>query len=89
MLDQDTLEARVESRGARRVDAVADAARQQLRASTCPSVRNVRCEHHEGVLVLRGRVSSYYHKQMAQEAVRRLRGVEEICNVVEVVLPVS
>jgi len=34
--------------------------------------------------VLRGVVSSYYQKQMAQEAVRRLQGVEGIENHLEV-----
>lgn len=48
-------------------------------------VRSIRCEHSEGVIVLRGRVSSYYHKQLVQEAVRGLQGVEKILNHVEVV----
>ncbi len=47
----------------------------------------VRCEASEaseGEIVLRGVVNSYYQKQMAQEAVRRIDGVERINNLVEV-----
>jgi osmotically-inducible protein OsmY len=46
--------------------------------------RQVFCENHEGVLVLRGRVSSFYEKQLAQEAVRKLDGVDQIVNQIEV-----
>jgi osmotically-inducible protein OsmY len=46
--------------------------------------RKVRFEAHEGRVVLRGTVSSYYQKQMAQEVVRRLQGVERIENELEV-----
>jgi osmotically-inducible protein OsmY len=42
--------------------------------------RNLRFETHEGKVVLRGTVSSYYQKQMAQEALRRLKGVDCIEN---------
>jgi len=38
-------------------------------------------------LVLRGQVSSWYQKQLAQEAVRHLPGVEAIINVVDVFAP--
>ena len=37
--------------------------------------------------MLRGQVSSYYQKQMAQEVVRHLPGVEVIVNGVDVVSP--
>jgi osmotically-inducible protein OsmY len=46
--------------------------------------RNLRFEANEGNVVLRGTVRSYYHKQMAQEALRRLEGVERIENHLEV-----
>jgi hypothetical protein len=39
----------------------------------------------EGVAVLRGRVPSYYLKQLAQESVRRLDGTCVIVNELEVV----
>ena len=43
-----------------------------------------RFEAHDGKVVLRGVVKSYYHKQMAQEVLRRADGVEEIENHLEV-----
>jgi osmotically-inducible protein OsmY len=46
--------------------------------------RNLRFETSEGRVVLRGTVSSYYQKQMAQEALRRLQGVDHIENHLEV-----
>lgn len=42
--------------------------------------------HHSnsGVVVLSGTVDSYFQKQMAQEAVRHLDGVQQIDNQLEV-----
>jgi len=48
------------------------------------SRRNLRFETAEGRVVLRGVVPSYYQKQMAQEALRRLDGVHQIENLLEV-----
>jgi osmotically-inducible protein OsmY len=38
-----------------------------------------------GGLVLRGRLPNFHHKQLAQETVRRLAGVRQIINKIEVV----
>jgi len=46
--------------------------------------RNLRFESSEGRVTLRGVVGSYFQKQMAQEAVRRVEGVDEIANELEV-----
>ena len=46
--------------------------------------RRLRFETHEGRVVLRGVVSSYYQKQMAQEALRKVDGVGQIENHLEV-----
>lgn len=46
--------------------------------------RRVHFETQQGRVVLRGTVSSYYQKQLAQEAVRRLQGVDSIENQLEV-----
>jgi osmotically-inducible protein OsmY len=46
--------------------------------------RNLRFETHEGRLVLRGVVNSYYQKQMAQEVLRRVQGIDHIENHLEV-----
>jgi len=42
--------------------------------------RKLEFETTSGVVVLRGTVTSFYQKQMAQEAVRRVDGVEMIDN---------
>lgn len=46
--------------------------------------RKVRIEAAEGRVVLSGRVTSFFQKQMAQEALRRVEGVREIENQLEV-----
>ena len=42
--------------------------------------RWVKCHVADGCLYLSGRLNSWYLKQMAQEAVRDLEGVDEIVN---------
>ena len=66
---------------------LAAAARARVASSTYRGVRSVSCECHNGVLVLRGWVSSFHQKQMAQEAVRNLPGIREVVNFVQVVQP--
>ena len=56
----------------------------RLRCSAYRDIRGVTCEFHEGVLTLRGRVPSYYMKQIAQSLVLGMEGVEEINNRLEV-----
>ena len=46
--------------------------------------RKLRFESQEGRVVLRGTVNSYYQKQMAQETLLRLEGVDQIENHLEV-----
>jgi osmotically-inducible protein OsmY len=46
--------------------------------------RNLRFEASDGRVTLHGTVHSYYQKQMAQEALRRLEGVQTIDNQIEV-----
>jgi osmotically-inducible protein OsmY len=57
------------------------------RLQHCPylELRNVFCSFHEGVLTLRGRVSSFYMKQLAQTLVGGLAGVMELNNQLEVI----
>jgi hypothetical protein len=64
---------------------ICDLARERLDLVNYPELRGLQIEDHEGCLVLRGRVSSYYLKQLAQESIRSISGVAEIRNVVEVV----
>jgi osmotically-inducible protein OsmY len=42
------------------------------------------CHQEGGTVILQGRVRSYYQKQMAQEALRNLEGVEKIINDLQV-----
>jgi osmotically-inducible protein OsmY len=55
-----------------------------LQQSPYLSNRKLRFETQQGRVVLRGIVASYYQKQMAQEALRRLEGVHQIENHLEV-----
>jgi osmotically-inducible protein OsmY len=47
--------------------------------------RNIRIELREGDVVLSGVLSSYFHKQMAQESVLSVRGVRRVHNEIRVV----
>jgi osmotically-inducible protein OsmY len=49
-----------------------------------PSRRQVQVEAADGRVVLKGNVRSFFEKQMAQEALRRIDGVERIDNLLEV-----
>jgi osmotically-inducible protein OsmY len=46
--------------------------------------KTLRFETAEGRVTLRGTVGTFFQKQMAQEAIRRVAGVEEIANELEV-----
>ena len=55
-----------------------------LRRNPYVSGRTLRFETEQGRVILRGVVHSYFQKQMAQESLRRIDGVEEILNELEV-----
>ncbi|MCC7339071.1 MAG: BON domain-containing protein [Pirellulaceae bacterium] len=42
------------------------------------------CQEESGIVVLHGRVGSFFQKQMAQESLKRLAGVEKVINELEV-----
>jgi hypothetical protein len=70
---------------------VGDQARQHL-VSNCPYAfcfRDIRFGFADGVLTLRGRVPTFYLKQMLQTFLRDLAGVEQIDNQVDVVTAVG
>jgi osmotically-inducible protein OsmY len=46
--------------------------------------KSLRFETAEGRVTLRGTVGTFFQKQMAQEAIRRVAGVQEIANELEV-----
>jgi osmotically-inducible protein OsmY len=48
------------------------------------AVQRIWCDFDAGRLILRGQVPSYYFKQLAQEAVANLDGVEQVVNEIEV-----
>jgi hypothetical protein len=56
-----------------------------LRRNPYLALKNVCCDWRGGVLVLRGCLPSYYLKQVAQEAVARLEGVQALDNQIQVV----
>lgn len=48
------------------------------------SLRRLRCEVTEAIVIVHGVVPSYYLKQMAQTIIQRLEGVQSVINLVEV-----
>lgn len=66
-------------------ESVRDEAAARIQAATYGAVRGADCEFADGVLFLRGRVPSFYCKQLAQEAVGRLPGVLDVVNQIDVV----
>ena len=64
---------------------VADDIRRALRASAYRALRGLACEFRAGVATLRGRVPTWYTRQMAQVIVRRVPGVVRLVDCVEVV----
>jgi len=65
--------------------AVLAAVRAQLQESPYPGIRRIACEFREGVLTLRGRLPSFYQKQVVQTLAGRVQGIREIQNRVDVV----
>jgi hypothetical protein len=59
-------------------------AQEALQASPIYALRDVRVEQTGKQLMLTGRVSSFYHKQMAQELVLALAEDVEIVNTIHV-----
>jgi hypothetical protein len=60
-------------------------ASQALRRSPIPALRKLLLEETEVVVVINGRVSSYYLKQLAQEAIMPVLNGRELRNRVAVV----
>ncbi|WP_233207240.1 MULTISPECIES: BON domain-containing protein [Pirellulaceae] len=66
------------------VSAFASSVHQALSSSPHFPGRNLQVEGTDGRVVLKGIVGSYFHKQMAQEAVLRVDGVHDVENQLEV-----
>jgi osmotically-inducible protein OsmY len=57
---------------------------QAIQTNPYVSGRTLRFETDGSRVVLQGSVKSYFQKQMAQEAIRRVAGVEQVENCLEV-----
>ena len=64
---------------------VASQAAHALRKSSHPALRRLSVEGTQGSLVISGRVSSYYLKQLAQETIMSVREGVPLVNKVDVV----
>ena len=63
---------------------IVTAASAVLAKSSVPELRNLRVDEESNELQLRGRVRSFYHKQLAQEAILPLAGNLQVVNHVDV-----
>ncbi|MGA2031574.1 MAG: BON domain-containing protein [Thermoguttaceae bacterium] len=66
------------------VDDFRTRAQAALAGSPFYELRALRVERHHQALVISGTVSSFYQKQLAQEAVRSILGDVEIRNAIDV-----
>jgi len=66
---------------------IGELAESRLRRSAYLALQYISCEFHARVLILRGRLPSYYLKQIAQALVGDIEGVERIDNQIEVMAP--
>jgi osmotically-inducible protein OsmY len=62
-----------------------ESAKSRLQASPYLPLAKVTCDYEDGVLLLRGRLPDFYHKQLAQHAVAEIPGVTQVVNDTEVV----
>jgi hypothetical protein len=66
-------------------EAILAEARSRFIRSPYHELHDINCDFREGVLILRGRVPSYFIKQVAQSAVFSLEDIAEIDNRLEVI----
>ncbi|MBI2824976.1 MAG: BON domain-containing protein [Planctomycetia bacterium] len=64
--------------------AIEAAAQERLRESTHSELRHISCDFQDGVLRLRGQVSTFHLKQLAHTLVRDTDGVSRVSNELEV-----
>ena len=65
-------------------DGLRIAALKLFQSSNYTTLRRLRCEVIDAVVIVHGIVPSYYLKQVAQTIVLRLEGIEGVMNMVEV-----
>jgi len=66
------------------LESLAEEAERVLGESAYADLRRLRCDCTDGVVCIRGRVPSYFLKQMAQTAVSRIPGVRRVVNQITV-----
>jgi osmotically-inducible protein OsmY len=59
-------------------------AERRLHSHSHQALKSVSCNYQDGALVLQGTVATYYLKQLAQETIVRMEGVERIENQIRV-----
>lgn len=64
---------------------LASRARAVLQVSKIYTLRKLHVEDADGAIILRGRVESFYHKQLAQELIRTAIDGVEVINALQVV----
>jgi hypothetical protein len=64
---------------------LASRAKATLLGSKIYTLRKLHVEDAEGAIILRGRVESFYHKQLAQELIRTAIDGVEVINAIQVV----
>jgi osmotically-inducible protein OsmY len=65
-------------------DSLAEEADRVLSESAYPDLRRLQCDCHDGIISIRGRLPSYFLKQMAQTIVSRISGVRRVSNQINV-----
>ena len=75
---QETIAVDLDARNAER------AAQRRLEQCGYEALKHIACRFRRGTMTLRGTVPMYFHKQLAQEAVRDLRHVDVIVNDIKV-----
>lgn len=71
------------------VHKICEAATAVLAESSVPELRRLRVDENSNQLRLYGKVRSFYHKQLAQEAVLPLAGQMQVVNDVDVLEPAA
>jgi len=70
-------------------DAATEQIEAEVRRRLCSAgyapLRTIDCEYRDGMLVLRGRVPTYFYKQLAQSALLTHPLVKTLVNLIEVV----
>ena len=70
-------------------ESIAQSVKECLRLHIYRELRSLSSEFCNGIVTLRGEVTTYFNKQLAQESIRRLASVKVIINSVTVLAPIQ